>query len=70
MIDYDNDSEQMTLECDRRTCYVQEEFEGDWNSCIAQAKKRGWKISKDDHNEWYHKCPVCSVQGPSAKEDF
>lgn len=70
MIDYDNDSESMIMICDRRGCQVEKEFEGDWQACIAQAKRTGWKISKNDHNEWYHKCPGCSVKGPTAKEDF
>jgi hypothetical protein len=53
MIDYDNGSSEMCMECDK--CGKEETFECDsWQDGIDQAKSNGWWIRKED--EWYHFC--------------
>lgn len=60
-VEYDNDTEEMTMICD--TCGEEETFEGDWHDCIQQAKDAGWRISKQQFKPggpvtWVHSCPV------------
>ena len=61
--DYDTNEGEMYMECDyksafeKKACTTEESFEGEWQECIDQFKKAGWKIRKTDDGEWVHFCP-------------
>ena len=67
MIDYDKHILEMMIHCD--ICDDTDVADGEWNECIATLKTKGWRIYKDEHNEWQHECPAC-VKGPTPEEDF
>ncbi len=49
------------MECDE--CGEAEFFDRTYFSdFISDAKKRGWKISKDEAGDWVHTCPKCSAK--------
>lgn len=56
MIEYEEDMEQMTMECD--LCSFASTFDGTWSDCIAEAKKEGWRVVKVG-GEWRHYCEDC-----------
>lgn len=66
MFQYDNDFHEGTITCD--TCGDEENLNGSFQQCIADAKDSGWKSHKDGNDEWVHTCPLC-VHKP-ASEDF
>lgn len=57
MISYDNEFEEMIMDCD--ACSASQTFEGDWQACINEAKFEGWFIVSAGGNDWKHYCPDC-----------
>lgn len=50
----------MYFECDN--CGSEAEFYGTWRECVNQAKEIGWKVFKNEHNQWVHMCSsTCCV---------
>lgn len=54
--------------CDEVGCDFSEEFDtdGSFQEAIAEAKLKGWKISRKD-GDWHHKCPDC-VEGDEEND--
>jgi hypothetical protein len=53
-IDYDNEAEDMIVECDE--CGEETTVAGEFIDCIKQLKRDGWRITKDDKGDWIHFC--------------
>jgi hypothetical protein len=47
--------------CDEKGCSNEEEFDtdGSFYAFIQDAKRSGWKVTKDGNGEWKHTCPSC-----------
>lgn len=54
MIEYNNDLEEMCIDCDNCGNYIN--LDGPWQDCIDQAKDEGWRIVKNG-DVWEHFCP-------------
>lgn len=65
-VNYDNEFGIVTFTCDGKKgkCneeFIHEGFDGrcDVGTAAKAARTEGWKISKDEADEWYHLCPDC-----------
>jgi len=47
-----------SVSCDFCSDYFEYESE-DFSEVIEEIKIREWKFSKDEKDEWTHKCPAC-----------
>lgn len=54
--DYDNESQNMIMECD--TCGCEDSERGSFRECIEKFKQIGWKTFKGDDG-WENSCPKC-----------
>lgn len=51
------------IECD--TCGQVQYLDFDWQhlrEAVAEAKRSGWKIYKDEDGEWCHQCQDCQIR--------
>lgn len=56
------------IECDK--CGQSQYLDFDWGNfrgAIAEAKTSGWKIFKDEHEDWIHICRDCQ-ENPKEEE--
>ena len=52
------------IECD--ICEQSEYLDFDWDNflgAISEAKTYGWKVFKNEHDEWMHTCRDCQLKG-------
>lgn len=61
---FNNETDEMVMTCD--ICGNDELFYGDFKSCIAQSKEKGWKTFKEDE-KWCNKCPSHEADEPVTK---
>lgn len=56
-----------TLLCDDCDDPLGESYpDGQFNTLIAAAKAKGWKVSPDGLGDWKHQCPDCRPGGGSS----
>lgn len=66
MIHYDNVFEEMTVTCD--DCHDEITIAGTFQECIAELKSYGWRVVKDEYDNYTHFCRQC--EGVTPQEDF
>jgi hypothetical protein len=46
-------------------CGLTAEFQrggpGSFRACVDELKSRGWRIFRDRHGEWHHRCGKCKA---------
>lgn len=70
MTEYDNYCHEMTMQCDNKDCWEESVFIGSFRECIIEAKEEGWRIYKNEDDEWCHICPFCKNKNNGATTVF